>query len=336
MRVSRDEVARTRVETQFPFKRATTSQAAGGFHAPDVEKRSTRLRIVTRRAQYCHASAPRALVGSGRVDEVSAHSAANMTRSKRPYLVGTLLLATLATGQALAEKKGGAPGSARALFKEGRELAAAGRYDEACPKFEASLKLDAGMGTEFNLADCWEHVGRTEEAAALFLQVASEAQRAGMGEREQVALERANKLERGLSAAKADATAGSEPKADAAAGPPQIIPMIVESSVEAVRRKAWANVQSEYAALAELEGNIRMAEGAARTLAREDSRDPRPRRLLAELAVLEEKVRGGWREAATVVARLGRYGEPPASPPPAVGARAIPGAPSMLSQKSHP
>src|SRR5688572_18113756 len=45
---------------------------------------------------------------------------------------------------------------ARKLFKEGRSLAAEGRHAEACPKFEQSLQLEAGVGTRFNLADCYE------------------------------------------------------------------------------------------------------------------------------------------------------------------------------------
>jgi hypothetical protein len=84
---------------------------------------------------------------------------------------------------------------ARALFREARELAAGGKYDEACPKFEESLKLDDGMGTRFNLADCLEHRGRTASAQALFLSVADRAHAAGQTEREQVARDRAAALE---------------------------------------------------------------------------------------------------------------------------------------------
>ena len=85
--------------------------------------------------------------------------------------------------------------AARALFREGRGLVADGRYDAACPKFEQSLKLDPGIGTKFNLADCYEHVGRTATARTLFLEVAQIAREAGQGEREQVADARAKALE---------------------------------------------------------------------------------------------------------------------------------------------
>jgi hypothetical protein len=84
---------------------------------------------------------------------------------------------------------------ARVLFKEGRALATEGKYAEACPKFEESLRLELGVGTQFNLADCWEHVGRLASAQKLFLGAAATAKAAGQAEREQVLRERASALE---------------------------------------------------------------------------------------------------------------------------------------------
>jgi hypothetical protein len=89
--------------------------------------------------------------------------------------------------------------AARALFNLGRALMASGRYTEACPKFEESLRLEAGMGTRFNLAYCWERLGRTASAWALYLDVAAEARAAGSAEREQVATRLARDLEPRLS-----------------------------------------------------------------------------------------------------------------------------------------
>ena len=78
---------------------------------------------------------------------------------------------------------------ARALFKQGRALANEGKYAEACPKFEESLRLEVGVGTQFNLADCWEHVGKTASAQKLFLGAAASAKAAGQVEREPPQLE---------------------------------------------------------------------------------------------------------------------------------------------------
>ncbi len=87
------------------------------------------------------------------------------------------------------------PATATMLFNEARRLVAAGRYAEACPKFEESQRLDPGIGTQFNLADCYEHTSRIASAWALFLDVASSAGGTGQLARERVARNRASTLE---------------------------------------------------------------------------------------------------------------------------------------------
>ena len=91
------------------------------------------------------------------------------------------------------------PAAATMLFNEARHLAASGRYPEACPKFEESQRLDPGIGTQFNLADCYEHTSRIASAWALFLDVASAAGGTGQLARESVARKRAAALEPRLS-----------------------------------------------------------------------------------------------------------------------------------------
>jgi hypothetical protein len=85
------------------------------------------------------------------------------------------------------------------LFNEGRRLAASGHYAEACPKFAESQRLDPGIGTQYNLADCLEHTARTATAWALFLDVASLARGNAQYAREGVARKRAAALEPKLS-----------------------------------------------------------------------------------------------------------------------------------------
>ncbi len=84
---------------------------------------------------------------------------------------------------------------ARSLFDEGRTLGRDGRFSEACPKLEESQRLDPGLGTGFNLADCYEHVGRTASAWSLFGEVADGARQTGQAERERVARARALAIE---------------------------------------------------------------------------------------------------------------------------------------------
>jgi tetratricopeptide (TPR) repeat protein len=63
--------------------------------------------------------------------------------------------------------------AAQTLFDEGRKLMAKGMFADACPKLAESQKLDPGVGTQFNLSDCYEKMGQTASAWAGFLEAAS-------------------------------------------------------------------------------------------------------------------------------------------------------------------
>lgn len=81
--------------------------------------------------------------------------------------------------------------TAQALFEQGRALVIKGRAETACPKFEESQRLDPGLGTQFNLADCYERLGRLASALELFTKVTATARETGQIQREQVAGARA-------------------------------------------------------------------------------------------------------------------------------------------------
>ena len=89
--------------------------------------------------------------------------------------------------------------AARSLFDEARVLLQQGKAAQACPKLEESQRLDPGMGTLFNLADCYERLGRTASAWAEFREAVSAAHNAGSLDREQAAKQRAAALEPKLS-----------------------------------------------------------------------------------------------------------------------------------------
>ena len=91
--------------------------------------------------------------------------------------------------------KKGDPAAAQALFYEARALMKDGKYALACPKLEESLRLDYGIGTEFNLADCNEKTGKLSTAWSGFLSVASAAKAQNQTQREKVARDRAKALE---------------------------------------------------------------------------------------------------------------------------------------------
>ncbi|WP_441285879.1 hypothetical protein ACSRUE_25600 [Sorangium sp. KYC3313] len=85
--------------------------------------------------------------------------------------------------------------AAQALFDAAKQLMAQGKYADACPKLEESQRLDPGIGTQFNLAACYEQLGRTASAWSMFLDVAGASRAAGQLEREKVARQRAAALE---------------------------------------------------------------------------------------------------------------------------------------------
>jgi len=123
-----------------------------------------------------------------------------MNRLLRRISTGAACAAiALATASVSADVAPADRAAARALFDQARTLAKEGKYAEACPKFEESQRLDPGMGTLFNLADCHEHAGRTATAWTLFLEVASQAKSAGQPDREKAARQRASSLEATLS-----------------------------------------------------------------------------------------------------------------------------------------
>jgi hypothetical protein len=97
-------------------------------------------------------------------------------------------------GEALAQN---APdqAEARTLFDDGVRLFKAGDFPAACSKLEASYHLFAGIGTRGKLAECYEKVGRTASAWAMYREVAALAGKAGDATRESVARDRAAALE---------------------------------------------------------------------------------------------------------------------------------------------
>jgi hypothetical protein len=80
------------------------------------------------------------------------------------------------------------------LFAEARTLVERGKHQEACERFERSQALRPGVGTQFQLAACWERTGRMASAHALFLKVADATRALGQSDRERAARARADAL----------------------------------------------------------------------------------------------------------------------------------------------
>lgn len=109
----------------------------------------------------------------------------------RHYLALFVMVPTLASAQPSTD----ATAAADVLFDEAKVLIEHGDYVHACPKLEASLKLDAtAIGTRVNLANCYEHIGRLASAWSMYRSAADRA-RIAHDPREQLATERAGRLE---------------------------------------------------------------------------------------------------------------------------------------------
>jgi tetratricopeptide (TPR) repeat protein len=117
---------------------------------------------------------------------------------------------SFALHSAAQERSGGNRAAAEALFNQGRELMSAGKFAEACPKFEASQQLDPGLGTMLNLAECYEKTGRTASAWAEYREAIPLARAAGSRARLDLASERAQALQDRLSTLTIRAISGDD------------------------------------------------------------------------------------------------------------------------------
>lgn len=100
---------------------------------------------------------------------------------------------------------------ADALFQEGRALLDQGNAAAACPKFEESQRLDPGLGTLLNLADCYERTNRLASALTAFRSAEEQARRLGEKKRELAAADRARALEGRVSRVTITLAAGDRP-----------------------------------------------------------------------------------------------------------------------------
>ncbi len=102
---------------------------------------------------------------------------ARRARARSRAFTGALLFASIlgAPVRALAQNADNKV-QAEALFEEGRHLMEAKNFAAACPKLEASQKLDPGAGTLLNLAACYEGNGQLASAWVTYKDAAAAAQ----------------------------------------------------------------------------------------------------------------------------------------------------------------
>lgn len=81
------------------------------------------------------------------------------------------------------------------LFEEAHALIQRSRFDEACPKLEESDRLERAVGTEYNLAVCYELSHHPASARRMYVKVAIFASQSGKESTAKDARDRAKKLD---------------------------------------------------------------------------------------------------------------------------------------------
>jgi hypothetical protein len=87
------------------------------------------------------------------------------------------------------------PVAAQSLFDEAKRLMTSGRAAEACPKLAESQRLDPGVGTQLNLGDCYDQIGKPSRAWATFRDAEAAALREGQADRARYAKRRVSEVE---------------------------------------------------------------------------------------------------------------------------------------------
>ncbi len=144
-----------------------------------------------------------------------------MTRSLAASVLASVLLAApVAHADETKEQ------AADRLFREATKLEDSGNYEAACPRLEQSNATNPAIGTQFNLADCYEHLGKLGHALRLFRSVQAIAKAAGKQQREMSARERADALEPRVPRLHIEVAPGADPpgldiRADGVTLPPE-------------------------------------------------------------------------------------------------------------------
>jgi serine/threonine-protein kinase len=119
---------------------------------------------------------------------------------RRNALAFSLLLALVASpGGLSAQSASEQKAAAEALFDRGLSLMREGKLAQACEQLEASQAIERGIGTMLYLAECYEKLGRTASAWALFREASSAAEASGQRDRAATGAQRAQALQPQLS-----------------------------------------------------------------------------------------------------------------------------------------
>lgn len=115
------------------------------------------------------------------------------SRLQLGVLLGVVL--ALAWPPAVARADQAASVAAQALFEQGQTLLEQGQFEAACEKFDASQRLEPGLGTLLYLGDCFERADKLASAWRTFKDASALAESRNDVERAEIARVRAVALE---------------------------------------------------------------------------------------------------------------------------------------------
>jgi hypothetical protein len=114
--------------------------------------------------------------------------------SRTWWAIAGCAIVLFSAAQALAQASASDKAAAEALFEQGLAHMREGKLEQACSELERSQSLERGIGTMLYLAECYEKLGRSASAWALFREAASVAAAQGETERARVGNSRAERL----------------------------------------------------------------------------------------------------------------------------------------------
>jgi hypothetical protein len=109
----------------------------------------------------------------------------------KPHAILLIVLLSMVASHARADATSAA---AQLAFDKGKELMAKEHYAEACPTLARSFELEAAIGTQFMLAECYEKLGQVASAWRHYVAVADTAARVNQRDRESYARTRADEV----------------------------------------------------------------------------------------------------------------------------------------------
>src|SRR5262245_28423128 len=89
-------------------------------------------------------------------------------RTRRDRLTLVMALLVQITLSCVAARGEAQPPSADAAFEAGRAAMESGDFSTACQHFAESLRLEPAVGTQLNLGECYERLGRYASALHAF------------------------------------------------------------------------------------------------------------------------------------------------------------------------